>query len=128
MDALLRTVVHQAQVRDQRVALDLVHGRGHASGLDDLVEHLHGEVGDADRLRLALWQLQHRLPGVDQRDVHVEIHLLTAGTLLGHQLAAILLEGNRPVDEVQVKVVEVKLLQTLVESRGDSLRAVVDVP
>lgn len=100
MDALLRAVLHQTKVRNKRVALDLVGRRSHTGSLDDGLKHLHGEIGDADGLRLALGELEHGLPSVDERYVHVEVDLVVV--LLRHEHAAILLERYRPVDEVEL--------------------------
>ena len=107
MDPLLRAVLHQPQVGNERVALDLVDRWRHTGSLDDGLEHLHREVGDADGFRLALRELEHGLPGVDKRHVHVEVDLVLV--LLRHEHAAVLLECYRPVDEVELAQVSIRV-------------------
>lgn len=138
-------VLDELALEEARVTLDLVDGRGDAGRLGDGVNlreagfekvssgaralvvtkkesagthRLDREVGDADGLGLAgVEELDHCLPGVDDRDGRVD---LADAVLLGEQVVvrvALGGEGDRPVDEVQVEVLEAELLERVVESR-----------
>lgn len=101
MNVLLLGVLDQGVVLlEEGVALDLVDGGGDTSGVDDGLEVLDGEVGDTNVLDLGLGKVDQGLPGVDQGDALVEVDLTLGGE--GEELVAILLEGNGPVDEVEL--------------------------
>lgn len=132
VDALLLGVGDQGVVLVQAwVALDLVDRGADAGGFLDGLEVVDGEVGDTNVPGLALGERDQGLPRVDQGDAVVEGNLallflvlgeehLTDGTLQG--------EGDRPVDEVEVEVVELQLGECVIEGLLDVLRAVGVVP
>ena len=100
-DAALVVPCAELRLVELRVQLDLVHGGPDARALDDLVDLGGGEVRDPNRPRLPLRaQVDQRLPRLD---VPAD-------------------RRQRPVDEVQVDVVEAKAGQALVEP-GEGLAA-----
>lgn len=104
VDALLLGVLDEGVVLlEEGVALDLVDGGDDAGGVDNGLEVFDGEVGDADGLDLGLGQGDQGLPGVDEGDALVEVDLGVVAGGLGEELAAVLLESNGPVDEVELK-------------------------
>lgn len=103
VDALLLGVLDEGAVLlEEGVALDLVDGGDDAGGVDDGLEVVDGKVGDTDGLDLGLGQGDQGLPGVDEGDALVEVDLGVVAGGLGEELAAVLLEGNGPVDEVEL--------------------------
>lgn len=101
MNVLLLGVLDQGVVLlEEGVALDLVDGGGDTGSVDDGLEVLNSEVGDTNVLGLGLGEVDQGLPGVDQGDALVEVDLTLGGE--GEELVAILLEGNGPVDEVEL--------------------------
>src|SRR5262249_2038752 len=93
-DFLPRVVRPEPRLRELRVELHLVHGRHDTCRIDQRIDVLGLEVGDADRKRLAtLSQLDHRLPALD---VEPEA-------------------WQRPVDQVEVDLVEPQPLDALFE-------------
>lgn len=130
VNALLLAVVDKLRALEERVTLDLVGSGNDTSGVNDSVEVGNDEVGDADGAGLGLGQLGHGLPGVDDGDGVVDFDVAAGeGRALdeGEELAAGL-EGDGPVDEVQVEVVEFQLRETLVEGFFDDLGVVLAVP
>jgi hypothetical protein len=69
---------------------------------------------------------ERTLPGLDEGDAVVDGDLADALGDLGEQLGvADLLEGDGPVDEVEVEVVELELLEGVIEGAGDEVGVVV---
>lgn len=132
VDVLLLAEGDELVVLQQaRVALDLVGGGDDAGGLDDGLDVLDGEVGDADVAGLGLGEGDHGLPGVDEGHAGVEGDLVLLGGVLGEEGGADLAlqgEGDGPVDEVQVEVVELQLGEGVVEGLGDDVGVVGVVP
>lgn len=118
-------------LQEAGVPLDLVDGRDDTGGLDDGLEVLNGEVGHADVLHLALGQGNDGLPRVDQGHAVVDGNLIGLVLGLGEQhLADGALQGerHRPVDQVEVEVVQLQLGEGVVQGLLDVLRAVGVVP
>jgi hypothetical protein len=87
-------------------------------------------VGHTDGAGLGLGELGHGLPGVDDGDAVVNVAVTAldvAAGLEGEELLAGL-EGDGPVDEVQVEVVELELGKTLVEGLLNDIGVVLAVP
>lgn len=132
VDALLLEEGQQLVVlQEPWVSLDLI-GSGHdTGGLDDGLDVLDGEVGDANVLSLGLGQGNHGLPGVDERHAVVELDLIGLVGGCGEQVAAHIAdkgEGHGPVDEVEVKVVELELSEGVIEGLLNVLGAMGVVP
>ena len=87
--------------------LDLVDGRDHTGLIDDLAQVGVVKVGDADRASAAF------LAQTDERAPRVEVHI--AGR-------------RRPVDEVEVDLVDAKQARALVERPQGLVIAMVGVP
>lgn len=127
VDIVVLQVREELGLDERRVRLDLVHGGDDAGRVDDLLEVLDGEVRDtdgADLLRLPV-DTNDLLPGVDDRGTANVEESLTV--LRGRELLT-RLEGDGPVDKVQVEVVGAELLQRRVEVSLDVLGAVRVVP
>lgn len=130
MDALFLAVLDQGVILQQEgVALDLVGGGDNASGVDDSLEVLDGEVGNANGADLGLGEGDQgcdaksdrrsidvvspftsqgssvllTLPGVDEGDALVEGHILAILCRREELVVASLGEGHGPVDEVQLR-------------------------
>lgn len=113
------------------MSLDLVDGGDDAGGLDDGVDVLDGEVGDTNVLDLGLGQGDDGLPGVDERDAIIELDLVGLVGGQGEEVAAHVAdegEGDGPVDQEEVEVVELQLGEGVVEGLLDVLGAVRIVP
>ena len=96
-ESLEKLGLDQVELREAGVHLDLVHRGHHVAFVDQPTQMLLVEVRDADRAGQAL-RLQ-LLQAVPRLHVGVEVR-------------------RRPVDQVQVDVVEAELLQRLGECRG----------
>ncbi len=108
--------------------LNLVDSRKDSSGLLERIDSGGAEVRDSDRLDLAvLLELDELLPGVDDRSLGVQN---ADSVLLGEELLVGLgrQEGDGPVDQVQVQVLDVELVEGVVERGGDVLGRVGRVP
>jgi hypothetical protein len=104
---LLGVEAAQLRLLESRMQLHLVDGGHHSGRIDDGLKVLDLEVRDADRPGTPSGlQLDQRLPGLD-----VEVP-----------------RGGRPVDEVQVDVVEPETVEAPVEGTVRGLAAVVGVP
>lgn len=132
MDTLLLAVGDKGVIlQESGVSLNLVGSRHNTGGLNNSIDVLNGEVGYTNVLDLGLGQGNQGLPGVHEGDAVVQGNLI--GLLLGrgkqgradvsHQG-----EGDRPVDEVQVEVVELELGEGVVQGLLDDLGAVGVVP
>ncbi len=103
-NALLGVEGAQFVLREQRVQLDLVDGRQDPGLLLQPLDVTGREVRDADRPdETLLAELDHRLPGIDE---------------LAHP-------GQRPVDQIQVHVLDAEPRPGLLEGREGLLVAVV---
>lgn len=125
------------------VALDLIDGGGDARVGDDLLQLGDGEVGDTDGAGLGLGKLVHGLPGVGQGDALIEVDFAVVAGLPGEEGIAGG-EGDGPVDEIElacqfgyrlsygtktyIKVLQLQLGESLVESTLNLLRTVTVVP
>lgn len=110
------------------MTLDLIHSWHDPGRLDDLLQVLDREIADPDRLDLLclLGDPDHLLPGSDDtRSIFVE-RLLSIGTDGLKGLSG--LEGDGPVDEVDVKVGSSELFEREVEVGLDVLWTVGGVP
>jgi hypothetical protein len=130
VDALLGGVLDQLRALENRVTLNLVGSGDNASGVDDGLEVLDGVVGDTNGAGLGLGQLDHGLPGVDDGDVVLDLDV-TVGESAGGVGGEVVVaggEGDGPVDEVQVEVVELQLSKAIVESLLNDGGVVLGVP
>ena len=106
-DAALGVERAQRALLKARMQLDLVDRRRHAGLADDPLQMLGGEIGDADRFREPLLaQLDQRAPRLD-----IEPAL-----------------RRRPMDEVEVDIVELEPLQAFARGAERGLVAVRVVP
>lgn len=125
MDVLLGGVFDQVVALKDGVTLDLVGSRDNTGGVDDGLEVVNGVVGDTDSAGLGLGELGHGLPGVDDGDVVHNEDIILA---LQREEVVAGLEGDGPVDEVKVKVFELKLGETLIKGLLDNSGVVLGVP
>lgn len=106
-DALLRVVLAGGVLLEVRVQLDLVDGRDDGRRLDQLLQVLRVEVGDTDGLDPAV--------RVELLEGLVRVDVLAPGR-------------QRPVDQIQVEVVQAELLQGRVERAERGVVPLVAVP
>jgi hypothetical protein len=130
VDVLLLGVGDELLAREDRVTLDLVDSRDKAGLLNESLQGLVCKVGDTDGADFALWQLVHGLPCLTVGNGVVDVDLVGVG---GHGeefrvRALSRSEVNRPVDEVQVEVLELKLGESVIESLLYLLGIVLSVP
>mmetsp|Transcript_31895 Transcript_31895/g.77766 ORF Transcript_31895/g.77766 Transcript_31895/m.77766 type:complete len:277 (+) Transcript_31895:198-1028(+) len=109
------------------VKLHLVHCRRNACEAHHLINLFAVEVGDADRLHQPfINKLFHFTPRLFKRNVSV---LHGAVLILWHvRLLRVEHERHRPVDQIQIQVLQLQRLETLHKGRLDRLRAVPGVP
>lgn len=131
MDALLLAVVEELGGGVVGVQLDLVDGRGNleAGVVEELLEVLDGEVGDADVLDAARGgELLHLSPGVEEVPVGVVllevIGVGAGGPVLRFDVsirADALLEQYDAYHQVQVDIVKAERLQRRLNALFDPL-------
>ena len=104
VDVLLLGIGDELVAREDRVALDLVHGRDDAGLVDKLLESLCGEVGDTSRASFALGQSVYGLPCFTVGDRVVDVDLVGVRGSWKEIRVRVLAgaEVYRPVDEVEV--------------------------
>ena len=107
LDTEARVDIAEFGLRQPRVELDLVDGRDHTGLIDDLAQVGVVEVGDANRSRAAF------LAQADECAPRVEVDI--AGR-------------RRPVDEIEVNLVDAKQARALVEGAQGLVIAMVGVP
>lgn len=130
-DVLLLQVSSELGLLEVRVGLDLVDSGDDLAVGEEALKALLGEVRNTDGADLALLDKSlHRLPGILELGLLVESNAAGVRVLDPEALADIGagLEGNGPVDEVQVEVVSLQLLQGLVAGGLDELWLVGGVP
>lgn len=144
-DALSLAEVDDLLLGEKRVVLDLVDGGDDLGLLEELLEVLDAVVGDTDSLDLAgVKKLLHRLPCVDVSPVLNDItravlllreervvalkdisapNFVVKGYRSKRQLLflTVSVQWNRPVNKVQIHVVETQILQRLVDTLLDTL-------
>lgn len=125
-DVLLGGVFNQGKVGKARVTLDLINGGDNASGGNDAFQVLNAEVGDTDGAGLGLGKLGDGLPGLSDCNATVKFNLAIIGNL--GELVLARLESDWPMNEVEVKVVELQLGQCFVQSSLDIARLVLVIP
>jgi hypothetical protein len=120
-DVVLLAELHELELGEQRVQLDLVDSRDNLGLLEQLLEVGDGEVGDTDRLGLAsLEDSLHLLPGLGLRAGLVNV----SRSVLSKRVNGVVtvgVEGNRPVNQEHVDIVETKSLERHVEVLLDSV-------
>jgi hypothetical protein len=91
---------------------------------------LNHVVGNTDGTGLALGKLSHGLPGVDNGNVVLDFDIAPVdGAVLDEREVLVAgLEGNGPVYEVQVEVIEFKLSKAVIESLLNNVGVVLGVP
>mmetsp|Transcript_26124 Transcript_26124/g.67354 ORF Transcript_26124/g.67354 Transcript_26124/m.67354 type:complete len:263 (-) Transcript_26124:22-810(-) len=126
-DVVLPAMLQQLLLLKIRVALHLVHCRRNACEAHHLINLFAVEVGDADRLHQPfINKLFHFTPRLFKRNVSV---LHGAVLILWHvRLLRVEHERHRPVDQIQIQVLQLQRLETLHKGRLDRLRAVPGVP
>jgi hypothetical protein len=130
VNALLGGVFDQLGALENGVTLNLVGSGDNASRVDDGLEVLDLVVGDTNGAGLGLGQLDHGLPGVDDGDVVLDLDV-TVGEGAGGVGGEVVVaggEGDGPVDEVQVEVVELQLSKALIEGLFNDSGVVLGVP
>ena len=130
VDVLLLSIGDKLLARKNRVALDLVNGRDEAGLLDQSLKVLVCEVGNTDGANLALGKLVHNLPRLAVGNGVVYVDLIGVGggrekvRVRGLSRAKV----DRPMDEVEVKIVKLELSECVIQSSLDVLRVVLRVP
>jgi len=129
VNVLLLCVGDQLIARKDRVALDLVDGRNETSLINQFFESAVGEVRNTDRSDFALGQLVHSLPcfRIGDRVIDVDLVLSSFGEKVRVGVFA-RAEVDRPVDEVKVEVIKLKLSKGIVESGLDGGGVMLRVP
>jgi hypothetical protein len=130
VDVLLGGVFDKVVALEDGVTLDLVDGGDDAGGVDDGLKVLLGVVGDTNSTRLLLGELGHSLPGVDDGNVVLDedVTVGEVAALLEGKVVVASLEGNGPVNEVQVEVVELELFKSAVQTLLNDSGVVLSVP
>lgn len=129
MDILLLCKSDELLGAENRVTLDLVDGGDDAGLLDEGLEVLDGEVGDADGADLGLGQLSDGLPGLNVGYGGVDVDFVCGGEW--EEVRVGVLAGAKrdwPVDKVEVEVVELELGEGVVESGFDVFGVVLRIP
>lgn len=130
VDVLLLGVSDELLAGEDGVTLDLVDGGHEASLLNQSLQGFVCEVGDAHRADFALWQLVHGLPCLAVRDGVVDVNLIRI-RCHGEQIRVRVLsrpEVDRPVNEVQVEILQLKFSESVIESCLYSGRIMLRVP
>ena len=130
VDVLLSGVLDQVVALENGVTLDLIDGRDDTGGVDDRLEVLDSVVGDTNGAGLLLGELGHGLPGVNNRDAVIDqdVTVGVVAALLQGEVVVTGLEGDGPVDEVQVEVVELELRKAVVQGLLNNGGVVLGVP
>lgn len=127
VDALLTSVLNDAiQLVQPGMALDLVDGGRHSRGVDQSLQVRGSKVGDADGADLGLGEFDHGFPRINNGNIEININLTTVRSH-GKWVAIGLLESHGPVNQVEVEVLQLELVQSIFQRRGDISRAVLAV-
>jgi hypothetical protein len=112
------------------VTLDLVHSRNKLSLLNQSLQVLVGEVRDTNGADLALRELVDRLPcfAVRNRVVNVDLVSVCGSREEVRVRVFSRAEVDRPVNEIEIKVVKLELSKGVVKSSFNVLRVVLGVP
>jgi hypothetical protein len=88
------------------VAFDLVDSRDDTGAVDKSLEVLNSVVGDTDRASLALGELGHGLPGINDGNIVIDDHITTINSAVGdeREVRLALLECDRPVDKIKLNL------------------------
>lgn len=125
MDALASVPFTGVELLQVRMYFDLMGRWDHLRLLQQLLRLLSAEVGDANRLRLALFEcLFHGLPCVDEMGVAVDG--LAVGVFGEHVVAAS--ESDGPVHEVEIHVVGAEVGEGSIKSGFDVVGVMCIVP
>ena len=130
VDVLLLGVGDELLARKDGVTLDLVNSRNEVGLLDQSFEVLVCEVRYTDRADLALRELVDSLPCLSVGDRVVNVYLIRVCCGREQIRVRVLSRAkvDRPVDEIEIKVVKLKLRKSVVESSFDMLWVVLGVP
>lgn len=130
MDVLLLRVGDEFGAGKNRVALDLIYRGDEVSSFDQGLEVGICEVRHAHGAYFALGQFVHSLPCFAVRHRVINVHLIRIGGGRKQVTMWILSRPkvHRPVDQIQVEVVQFELSKRVVERGFDMLRVVLCVP
>lgn len=129
VNILLAAPLDELGLEETRVTLDLIDSGCDTSTVDQSLEVLLSVVRDTHSAGLALVELGHGPPCVDNGDgvEHLDITIfLEREEVLVDVL--LLVERDGEVNKVQVKVVKTELSKAVIESGGDILGPVLRVP
>jgi hypothetical protein len=130
VDVLLLGILNQLLAGQDGVALNLVDRRHKIGLLDQSFQSLVGEVGHTDRADLTLRQLVHGLPCLTVRDRVVNIDLV--GIRRGREKVRMWVlawtKVDRPVNEVEIKVVKLKLSKRVIKGGLNGGRIMLGIP
>lgn len=130
VDVLLLGVGNELLARKDGVTLDLVNCRDKIRLLNQRLQILVCEVGNAYRAGLALGEFTNSLPCLAVRNRVVDVDLVNVGGGREKVRVRVLAraEVDWPVDEIEVKVVKLELGKGVIKSSFNVLRVVLGVP
>ena len=124
VNALLLAEAQHLFLLQIRMQFDLVHGRFQPCLADQVLQLFHAEVGDADLSgQVVIHQCFHGGPGRCHGQI-IQRHHVIAGLGKGHAL----LQGHRPMHQVQVQIIQLQVVQGGFQGRLHILRGMVAVP
>ena len=130
MDILLLGIGNKLLARKNGVTLNLVDRRNEVGLLNQSLEVIVCEVGDTNGANLALGKLVYSLPCFAVRNRVINVDLVGIGGSREKVRVRVLARAkvDRPVNEVEIKVVKLELSKCIIESSLNVLRVVLSVP